>query len=119
LTRRCGDGTIGNTMVTNSEPKDVVFRALADPVRREILQSLSAGSQPVNRLAGRFTISRPAISRHLKLLKQANLIGLSEVGRENLYYLKDDALRQLAAWLETFWNKKLSALKALAEKDSK
>lgn len=101
-------------MITNS-PSDAVFKALADGTRREILTLLAVRPEPVNRLASRFEITRPAISRHLKLLKDAELIELTTTGRENVYRLKTAALRQLESWLRTFWGKRLASLKALAE----
>lgn len=69
-----------------------VFGALADPVRRSLLAELAAGPSRVVDLAGRRTISRPAVSRHLRLLSEAGLVGASDHGRERHYALRPEAL---------------------------
>lgn len=70
---------------------------------------------PVHDLSDRFPISRPAISRHLKLLMDAGLISVRRAGKENLYQLNDHAVDAVVAWLERFWIGRLGALKAMAE----
>lgn len=95
---------------------DVVV-ALADPVRREILERLRVGAHPAGTIAGWFTISRPAVSRHLRVLRQAGLVVDEVVGRQRLYRLESAPLAVLDAWLAPFrddWQTRLSsALDAL------
>ena len=83
-------------------PPIAVLVALADPTRCRIIELLRDGPQPVHMLAGNFDISRPAISRHLRVLKQARLIGEKKVGRENRYGLNAGRLKPVGQWLEGF-----------------
>lgn len=94
---------------------DAVFAALADPTRREILASLQRDDAPVHALARRFVMSRPAVSKHLAVLRIAGLVREQRRGRENIYTLEVRALEQARAWLAAFWRGKLGALKLLAE----
>jgi len=97
-----------------------VFRAVADPTRRAILDRLRAGPTPVNALAEDFQHSRPAISKHLKVLRQARLVSETRVGRERLYQLQPAPLRQLAGWIEgyrAFWLTNLTELKRYLESE--
>ncbi|HEX9596823.1 MAG TPA: metalloregulator ArsR/SmtB family transcription factor [Anaerolineales bacterium] len=73
--------------------------ALADATRCRIIEILRDGPQPVHALAAEFAISRPAISRHLRVLKQARIISENKIGRENLYSLHPDRLEPVQAWL--------------------
>ncbi len=77
-----------------------VLVALADPVRCRIVEMLRAEAQPVHRIASAFPISRPAISRHLKVLKRARLISEKKVGRENIYVLHPRRLEPVRKWLD-------------------
>lgn len=79
-----------------------VLVALADPTRCRIVEILRDGPQPVHVLAGSFDISRPAISRHLRVLKQARLISEKKAGRENRYALHPNKLKPVRDWLDTF-----------------
>jgi DNA-binding transcriptional ArsR family regulator len=95
-----------------------IFRAIADPTRRAILDRLRAGPTPVNTLAGDFRHSRPAISKHLRVLKDARLVTETKVGRERLYRLQPVPLQQVASWIEgyrAFWLTKLTQLKQYLE----
>ncbi len=99
-----------------SEPD--VFRAIADPTRRAILDRLRAGPAPVNALAADFRQSRPAISKHLRVLRQARLVAEERAGRERLYELQPRPLQQVAGWIEgyrSFWVTSLSNLKRYLE----
>jgi len=80
-------------------PPIPVLSALADPIRSRIVEMLTQGPQPVHQLASAFDVSRPAISRHLRVLKEAALIGETKVGRENLYALDVATLAPLHNWL--------------------
>jgi DNA-binding transcriptional ArsR family regulator len=101
-------------MLTN-EAEDRIFGALSDRTRRSIIRQLANRPMPVHRIATRFQVTRPAISRHLRILKQAGLVEVSESGRESLYYLKASTLREVEDWLNAVWVMRLSKLKALVE----
>jgi DNA-binding transcriptional ArsR family regulator len=91
-----------------------VFRAIADPTRRAILDRLRAGPTPVNALAAGFAASRPSISKHLRILHQAELVAEEKRGRERLYRLRPETLAEVADWADgyrRFWNTSLEALK--------
>ena len=79
------------------------FAALADDTRCALVDLLRERPRPVHELAAAFSISRPAISRHLRVLKQAGLIDETRDGRENVYSLKRQRLRVLSGWLEQHW----------------
>jgi len=95
-----------------------VFRAIADPTRRAILDRLRAGAAPVNELAADFHQSRPGISKHLRVLRQARLVSEERVGRERVYRIEVAPLRRVAGWIEgyrAFWLQSLNNLKHLLE----
>jgi DNA-binding transcriptional ArsR family regulator len=75
-----------------------VFRAIADPTRRAILDRLRAGPTPVNALAAGFAASRPSISKHLKILHEAELVAEQKRGRERLHRLRPETLVEVADW---------------------
>lgn len=85
-------------MVTKNSRLILVFKALGDPTREAIVERLARGPQPVHRLASGFAVSRPAISRHLRLLKEAGIIGERRSGRERLYFLRPEELTSVAEW---------------------
>jgi DNA-binding transcriptional ArsR family regulator len=94
------------------------FRAIADPTRRAILDRLRAGPAPVNALADDFKQSRPAVSKHLRVLRLARLVTEERVGRERLYQLRAVPLQQVAGWIEgyrSFWQVNLDRLKRYVE----
>ena len=87
--------------------------ALADPVRRELLALLAAGERPAGELAGHFAVSRPAVSRHLRVLREAGLVTSRAEGKRRLYALDPRPLRELDDWLEPYrdlWAQRLDAL---------
>ena len=91
-----------------------VFRAVADPTRRAILDRLRGGPAPVNVLAADFSQTRPAISKHLKTLRQAGLVREHRIGREHIYELQPVPLQKVAGWIEgyrSFWHVSLGQLK--------
>jgi len=97
---------------------DVTFNALADPTRRAVLDLLRRGRQPAGQIAQAFPVSRPAISRHLRLLRRAHLVEERREGRHRFYHLNAQPLRQVDFWLEqyrTFWTRSLTNLKAFVE----
>ncbi len=89
--------------------------ALADPTRRRIVESLAAGPMSSGDIAARFTITKPAISQHLKTLRQARLVRVRAEAQRRIYELDPDGVGELAAWvgrLQAFWNPRLDALEA-------
>lgn len=95
-----------------------VFRAIADPTRRAILDRLREGGAPVHELALGFHMTRPAISKHLRILRAAELVRERKLGRENVYELQPTPLRDVSAWLEGYramWQHNLDALKRYVE----
>jgi DNA-binding transcriptional ArsR family regulator len=105
-------------MVSRKTAGPDVFKALADPTRRAILSVLSQGSQPVGSIAREFPVSRPAISKHLRLLRQADLVIETREGRNRLYQLNAGPLQQVDDWLSYYrhmWQHKLRNLKRYVE----
>jgi DNA-binding transcriptional ArsR family regulator len=99
---------------------DDVFSALADQNRREILLMLSENKMTVNAITQKFKISRPAVSKHLKVLLKTQLVVPQQKGRERHYQLNVEPLNEVREWLEfydKFWDKKLQSLKNFVEKD--
>lgn len=96
-----------------------IFRAIADPTRRAILDRLRAGPLPVNALVAEFDTSRPAISRHLRVLREAQVVTEERAGRERVYQLRPAALSEVAGWIDgyrAFWKTNLNSLKRFLEK---
>jgi DNA-binding transcriptional ArsR family regulator len=87
------------------------FAALADPTRCRVVELLAERARPVHELAASFAISRPAISRHLRILKEAELVAEEKRGRENVYALQRNKLKPVADWLTRHWHAKLFLLK--------
>jgi DNA-binding transcriptional ArsR family regulator len=95
------------------------FAALADPTRRDVLERLRQGPRAVGDIARGMPVSRPAVSQHLKVLKEAGLVTDRSEGTRRVYYLDPNGLAALRAWLDRFWDEALTAFQAEAEKDSK
>ena len=94
------------------------FQALADPTRRAVLDLLRQGALPAGQIAREFPVSRPAISKHLRLLRRARLVGERREGRHRLYRLNAEPLKSVDAWLNeyrSFWQSSLTRLKAFVE----
>jgi DNA-binding transcriptional ArsR family regulator len=105
-----------NRSVTYSP--EVAFHALADPTRRAVLDLLLQGSQPAGQIARAFPVSRPAISKHLRLLRRAHLVQERREGRNRLYQLNPEPLKAVDSWLQqyrVFWEMNLNSLKAFVE----
>ena len=94
-----------------------ILDALGDPTRRAILDTLRRGPRPVGELARRLPVSRPAVSQHLKILKEAGLVKDRPNGTRRLYQLNAGTMADLRAYLDTFWSGALANLKAVAESD--
>lgn len=101
-----------------SDAVQPVFRALADPTRRAIIAMLAKGDRPIAEIAASFDITRPAVAKHLAVLRAGDLIAVEKRGRERINRLKPQALRTAADWLshfDVFWDERLAALQTAAE----
>jgi len=92
---------------------------LADPTRRQVLERLRAGPRPVNAIAAGLPVSRPAVSQHLKVLKEAGLVEERSEGVRRIYSVRREGLLELRIWLDSFWNDALDAFKREAENSYK
>src|SRR5690606_1557050 len=90
--------------------------ALADPTRREVLEHLRSGPRAVGEIARDMPVSRPAVSQHLKVLKDAGLVADRAEGTRRVYYIDPHGLGALRRWLDQFWDEALAAFKAEVEK---
>jgi DNA-binding transcriptional ArsR family regulator len=91
------------------------FGALGDANRREILRQLSDGDKAVHELAESLPISRPAVSRHLRLLKDAGMVAEHAQGTRRIYHLEEEGLRAVQAYLEGVWGQAAQRFRLLAE----
>ncbi len=90
-----------------------IFQAIADPTRRALLDQLRNGEQPVKQLAEPFNMTLPAISQHLQILCEAGLVQVRKAGRQRLYRLNPEPLKEVSDWVnhyDQFWQEKLDAL---------
>jgi DNA-binding transcriptional ArsR family regulator len=98
--------------------REAAFSALADPTRRAVLDLLRAGTRPAGEIARAFPVSRPAISKHLRILRRAHLVEERREGRHRLYQLNPEPLKAVDTWLEqyrSFWTANLASLKSFVE----
>jgi DNA-binding transcriptional ArsR family regulator len=96
------------------------FAALADPTRQRIVEMLTGGALCAGDIAGRFELSPPAISQHLKALKAARLVKVKAEAQKRIYELDPEGLAELSDWvakIRTFWNLRLDALELALKKD--
>jgi DNA-binding transcriptional ArsR family regulator len=96
--------------------------ALADPTRQRIVEMLAAGALSSGDIAGRFKLSPPAISQHLKTLKEARLVAVRIDRQKRIYSLNPEGVAEVSDWvarIQAFWNPRLDALEAALKKDSK
>jgi DNA-binding transcriptional ArsR family regulator len=93
------------------------FAALGDPTRRRILERLRTGPKPVGVIAAGLSVSRPAVSQHLKILREAGLVQEEPRGTRRIYHIDPRGLGPLRAWLDQFWDHALEAFRAEAEKE--
>ena len=96
---------------------DRVFAALADPTRREIFERLAERPQSVNTLAANFPISRPAVSQHLRILKDAGLVADEARGTSRIYRIDPNGLGPIRRWLDEQWDRSLADFKKIAEQE--
>jgi DNA-binding transcriptional ArsR family regulator len=94
----------------------MALTALADPTRRAVFERLRAGPLPVNAVAAGMPVSRPAVSQHLRALKEAGLVQERSEGVRRIYSVRREGLQGLRDWLDGFWDDALEAFKAQAEK---
>ena len=93
------------------------MKAIAAPRRRQILTLVRDGELSAGEIAGHFDVTRPAVSQHLNVLKEAGLVSERRNGTKRLYRARPEGLAQLKAFLEEFWDQRLDALKAEAERE--
>lgn len=99
-----------------AQPTLDAFQVIGDPSRRKMLMLLYADSMTINRLADNFDMSRPAVSKHVKILHNAGFISIRDIGRERYCTLKKDGFEELQGWIsyfDEFWASKLKKLETL------
>jgi DNA-binding transcriptional ArsR family regulator len=96
-----------------------VLVALGDPTRRDVFERVAAQPQSVSELAAALPVSRPAVSQHLKVLKEAGLVSDRAAGNRRIYRMDPRGLQDLRAYLDHFWNQSLAAFKTAVEQPSK
>ena len=104
-----------------SKPTLDAFQVIGDPSRRKMLMLLSTDSLTINSLAENFDMSRPAVSKHIKILHGAGFITIKDIGRERYCTLKKDGFEELQDWIsyfDRFWTSKLKKLETLLNKKS-
>jgi DNA-binding transcriptional ArsR family regulator len=106
-------------MAYAAPPSTNGWTALGDPTRRKIFERLSERPQAVGELAKELPVSRPAVSQHLKVLKDAGLVIDRREGNRRIYQLNPEGVGALRAYLDQFWNRALVAFKAAAERPAK
>lgn len=97
-----------------------VFQAIADPTRRAIIHMLAKEPLNLNTVAGNFDISRPAISKHMRILTECGLVVIEKKGREHYCNANLQSLKEVQSWVEQysmFWNSRLDALEELLKKE--
>jgi DNA-binding transcriptional ArsR family regulator len=94
---------------------ELIFTALADPTRRQVLNHLASGAKSVGDIAALMPISRPAVSQHLAHLKRAQLVSERRAGTRRIYQIDQAGLTELRSWLDTFWDDALQNLKTASE----
>ncbi|HMR79795.1 MAG TPA: metalloregulator ArsR/SmtB family transcription factor [Polyangiaceae bacterium] len=95
---------------------ETVFDALGSPIRRQIMRLLARGPMPVGAIATVLPVTRPAVSKHLKLLEQARLVRHDRNGTQNLFQLSPDGFRSARHWLDGFWDEALSRYADVADR---
>jgi len=105
-----------------TQPTLDAFQVIADPSRRQMLQLLSKESMTINSLAENFDMSRPAVSKHIKIMYNAGFISIRDIGRERYCTLKQDGFHELQEWInyfDKFWATKLKKLEMLLDQKTK
>ncbi|MFY4776599.1 ArsR/SmtB family transcription factor [Metabacillus sp. RGM 3146] len=107
--------------MTRTSTQNDIFQAIADPTRRRILQLLARREMPITLLSQHFSISRPAVTKHLNVLSKAGLVSDCKIGRERRYKVEAEPLREIQQWInhfESLWMDSLSELKDYIEKNN-
>ncbi|HXS37508.1 MAG TPA: metalloregulator ArsR/SmtB family transcription factor [Flavipsychrobacter sp.] len=105
-----------------AQPTLDAFQVIADPSRRQMLRLLSENSLTINSLAENFDMSRPAVSKHIKILHSAGFISIQDIGRERYCMLKRDGFDKLQEWIDffdKFWISKLKKLENILNQKNK
>lgn len=106
----------------SSETRRDVFQAIADPTRREIIHLIAKQPMNLNAIADNFTISRPAISQHIKILTECGIVIIKQQGRERFCSAKLDTLNEVSDWIDQykrFWNSQFDSLDRYLKKTAK
>ena len=106
--------------MSSSETQQAVFKALADPTRRQIATMLAGDTLTLNAIVDQFDVSRPAIAKHVAIMEEAGLVEIHARGREKHHTLNPVALGHAKTWLsyfDQFWDDRLAALKTAAENE--
>jgi len=98
---------------------ETALAVLADPTRRKVFERLRTGPRAVNALAAGLPVSRPAVSQHLRVLKEAGLVEERSEGVRRIYSVRREGLFELREWLDSFWGDALDAFKVEAERSHK
>lgn len=101
--------------MANTQPALAALAALADPTRRAVFERLVAGPQPVAAIARGLPVSRPAVSQHLKVLKEAGLVADHAEGTRRVYRIDPEGLGAIRAWLDQFWDVSLRSFQTEIE----
>src|SRR6266513_1105594 len=96
-----------------------MMTALGDPTRQAIFDRLSDGPRPVGELAAELPVSRPAVSQHLRVLKEAGLVTERKEGTRRIYGVEPKAIADLRAYFDSFWEQALAGFKAAAEQEGR
>ncbi len=102
-----------------SQPHATAFAALADPMRRAIVERIKAGPASVEEIARGLPISRPAVSQHLRVLRESGLVSERRDGRRRIYRLQPEGLAAVRRYVETLWQDVLTSYAAAAEQEAK
>jgi DNA-binding transcriptional ArsR family regulator len=97
----------------------IALTALADPTRRTVFEKLRAGPKPVGEIARGLPVSRPAVSQHLKVLKDAGLVREETRGTRHVYRIDPEGLGAIRRWIDQFWDEALTRFAAEIERDAK
>ena len=98
---------------------DNTFRALADPTRRRIIELVAENGMTAGEIASHFDITRPAVSQHLTVLRNAHLVVESRVGRTRIYHTNPETVDEVVRHLQSFWSDRLDELKRVAEREER
>ncbi len=105
--------------MTNRSRASTALAALADPTRREIFEALNNGPSAVGALAAKLPVSRPAVSQHLKVLKDAGLVTETSAGTRRIYRIDPRGIGAIREWLDQHWSNALTAFQAYADGEEK